>query len=110
VKSAEAMIHSLAGLEKVTSEKPDGAAVSLRFESHELALSNLADAADAGSAAEAETAMTAKKLAELEKTIGTLEGRLANPGYAERAPAAMVQQTKDQLAKAIAERDALRKS
>ena len=107
VKSAEAMIFTLAGLEKVTADKPSGPAVALRFESFELSLSNMADAADAGAAAEAEKAMAAKKLAELEKAIATLEARLANPGYAERAPAAMVQQTKDQLAKAKAERSAL---
>ena len=36
----------------------------------------------------------------------TLEGRLNNPGYAQKAPPAMVKQTQDQLAKAKADRDA----
>ena len=35
-----------------------------------------------------------------------MEKRLANPGYSEKAPPAMVQQTRDQLAKAKAELEA----
>jgi valyl-tRNA synthetase len=47
-----------------------------------------------------------KQIADMDKSIATLEGRLNNPGYADRAPPAMVQQTRDQLTKAKADRDA----
>ena len=47
-----------------------------------------------------------KQIADLDKTIRTLEGRLANPGYADKAPPAMVQQTRDQLARAKDDRTA----
>jgi valyl-tRNA synthetase len=65
-------------------------------------LSNLADEVDVG----AERARLEKVIADNEKSIKTLEGRLNNPGYAQKAPPAMVKQTQDQLAKAVAERDA----
>jgi valyl-tRNA synthetase len=68
----------------------------------EFRLSDLADAVDAG----ADRARLEKQVADLTKSIATLEGRLSNPGYTDRAPPAMVQQTRDQLAKAQAEREA----
>ena len=39
-----------------------------------------------------------KRLEEVRKNIGSLESRLRNKGYVERAPAHLVQQTRDQLA------------
>ncbi|MFT3788445.1 MAG: valine--tRNA ligase [Tepidisphaeraceae bacterium] len=44
-----------------------------------------------------------KRKGELVKQIAALEGRLNNPGYADRAPAKLVEQTKQQLAEAKAE-------
>ena len=49
--------------------------------------------------AEAERARLTKLIADKQKSIATLEGRLANPGYAAKAPPAMVKQTQDQLSK-----------
>ncbi len=44
-----------------------------------------------------------KRAEELKKQIAQLEDRLGKPGYADKAPAKMVQQSRDQLAKAQAE-------
>ncbi|NJL32135.1 MAG: class I tRNA ligase family protein [Phycisphaerales bacterium] len=50
--------------------------------------------------ADAEKDRLLKRRGELEKSIGNLQGRLKNPSYVDRAPPALVQQTKDQLAQA----------
>jgi valyl-tRNA synthetase len=101
-------LATLAGLETQTTDAPAGSHVVFTFEAREYAVSNLADAAavDTG----AERARLEKIIADSEKLIAVLEGRLANPGYAQKAPPHMVQQTKDQLAKAIAERSAAAES
>ncbi|MFM9996523.1 MAG: valine--tRNA ligase [Phycisphaerales bacterium] len=105
-RAAGDMVATLSGLEKITTESPTGTGVPFIFEGVPCHLSNLADAVDAG----AEQERKSKRLAELAKSITTLEGRLANPGYVDRAPPAMVEQTRDQLAKAKAERDAIASS
>jgi valyl-tRNA synthetase len=51
----------------------------------------------------ADSQRVAKLREELGKKISTLRGRLANEGYIARAPAKLVQETKDQLAAAEAE-------
>jgi valyl-tRNA synthetase len=99
------VVETLAGLARVDDGPPTAGATAFRFESADLFLSDMADAIDAG----AERAMIAKQASELEKSIKTYQGRLANPGYADKAPPAMVQQTRDALAKAQAELDELRK-
>jgi valyl-tRNA synthetase len=55
--------------------------------------------------ADAEKTRLSKRRDELNKTIATLEGRLNNPSYADKAPAHLVQQTRDQLTLARKERD-----
>jgi len=52
----------------------------------------------------AEKARVAKACDDLAKTIKTLRGRLASEAYTSKAPAHLVQQTRDQLATAQAER------
>ncbi|HEX2970772.1 MAG TPA: hypothetical protein VHP11_00465, partial [Tepidisphaeraceae bacterium] len=52
---------------------------------------------------DAEKQRVAKRREELTKQISALKGRLANKAYAEKAPAHLVQQTRDQLAEAEAE-------
>ncbi|MGE5609588.1 MAG: valine--tRNA ligase [Bacillota bacterium] len=52
---------------------------------------------------DAEKQRITKRREELTKQIGALKGRLANKAYAEKAPAHLVQQTRDQLAEAEAE-------
>jgi valyl-tRNA synthetase len=51
----------------------------------------------------ADKAMSEKRCADLKKQIATLRGRLSNESYTAKAPAHLVQQTKDQLAAAEAE-------
>ena len=53
--------------------------------------------------ADAEKQRVGKRREELTKLIATLEGRVNNEGYVARAPAHLVQQTRDQLAEAKAE-------
>ncbi|HRQ72863.1 MAG TPA: class I tRNA ligase family protein [Phycisphaerales bacterium] len=100
--AAEPIVQTLASLHTVTADTPDGPSVSFRFEGHELRLGDLADAVDAG----AERERLSKRITDLDRSISALETRLANPGYADRAPAHLVQQTRDQLDRARAERDA----
>ncbi|MFT5422708.1 MAG: valyl-tRNA synthetase [Phycisphaerales bacterium] len=94
------LIETLAGVETCTTEPAEGLSSAFTFEGVEHRLSNLADALDAG----AEKERLAKRLAELDKSIGALEGRLNNPGYADKAPAKLVDQTRQQLADLQAER------
>jgi valyl-tRNA synthetase len=51
----------------------------------------------------AETQRLSKRRDELAKQISAMKGRLSNEGYIAKAPAHLVQQTKDQLAQAEAE-------
>lgn len=99
--AAVALVKTLCGVSGVTTEASK-TSVAFTFDSAEWRLSDLADAVDAAS----ERARLSKLIADLEKSIATLDGRLSNPGYADKAPAHMVQQTRDQLTKAKAERDA----
>ncbi|MFN9993950.1 MAG: valine--tRNA ligase [Phycisphaerales bacterium] len=93
---------SLAQISEYASGSPAGPSVAFTFSALEHHVSDLADAVDA----DAEHSRLSKLIADLDKSIATLEGRLSNPGYALKAPPHMVQQTKDQLEKAKAEREA----
>ncbi|TVQ63132.1 MAG: valine--tRNA ligase [Phycisphaerales bacterium] len=99
-----ALVRTLANVDTITADAPAGPSVAFSFEQREHKLSNLADAVDAG----AERERLTKQIAELDKSIGALEGRLNNPGYAERAPAHLVEQSRAQLEQAKADRDAAR--
>ena len=107
-----ALVQTLALIEAIDSGAQPTGAVAITFEGKQLFLSNLRDAAAAtapgatGSVNDAERERLTKLIADSEKSIATLEGRLNNPGYAQKAPPAMVKQTQDQLAKAKADRDA----
>jgi valyl-tRNA synthetase len=89
-----ALVSTLAGIQTITTDPPKGPAATFTFEAAECHISNLAETVDI----EAERARIHKRLEELRKQAGILEGRLGNPGYAQKAPPAMVQQTRDQLA------------
>lgn len=106
IKPALGVVETLAGLARVAAEAPAAgeASVSLALDRFELNLSNLREAIDA----EAEKARLAKLVAEREREVGALEQRLNSPGYADRAPAKLVEQSRQQLAQKIAERDAAR--
>jgi valyl-tRNA synthetase len=62
-------------------------------------LSNLSDAIDAG----AETDRLTKQLETLRKSESALNIRLSNPGYADKAPPKLVEESKTQLTKIRAE-------
>ena len=97
--------ETLAGLESITTEAPEGEAVVFDFEGVELKLSNLADAVDAS----AERERLEARLKELEGSIGALEKRLSNPGYTDKAPAHLVAETRGKLEQQITERDTVTK-
>ncbi len=73
-------------------EKPNDAA-AVRAAEVEIYLHGLVQA-------DAEKERLQKRQTELQKSIANLQGRLKNPSYVDRAPPALVQQTKDQLAQA----------
>ncbi len=103
VTDAEAaLIRTLANVDTISNSAPAGPSVTFTYNAAEHRLSNLADAVDAS----AERARLEKLIADRNKQIKTLEGRLANPGYAQKAPPAMVEETRTQLQQAIQERDA----
>ncbi len=103
---AGTVVETLAGLGAIRPEPPAAgdAGVAVSWAQSELRLSNLREAVDAG----AEKARLAKLLAEREREIGGLETRLNSPGYADRAPAKLVEQSRQQLAQKLVERDAAR--
>lgn len=88
------LVETLAGVDTITADDPEGQSASFTFEGEEYRLSNLADALDAG----AERERLEKELTTIEKSIAGINGRLSNPGYVDKAPAHLVQQTRDQLA------------
>jgi valyl-tRNA synthetase len=104
IGAGEGLVSALAGLEKLTDAAvPAGVpAAVVPLEAMELFISNFADAIDQG----AERERLERLIGECDKAIAALDGRLNNPGYAERAPAHLVQQTRDQRTAKAAERDA----
>ena len=77
-------------------QKPANAAVAVVAGGVEIYLHDLVDP-------NAEKARMGKRADELRKNIAALEGRLASKNYTDKAPAHLVQQTRDQLAAAKAE-------
>jgi len=101
------LVETLAGLERTTTDAPEGPATVFTFEATEHRLSGLVEA---GAAAGAERERLEKQVAELNESIEVLQKRLSNPGYVEKAPAHLVQQTRDQLATLEREREAAQES
>jgi valyl-tRNA synthetase len=81
---------------------PPGAVRAMANQSCEIFIEDLVDA-------EAEQQRATKRIAELEKQIASLEGRLNNPGYLAKAPPHLVEQTKQELEAAKAELAKLKK-
>ncbi len=107
-KEQLSLAMTLAGLDRVGDAPAPAGSTLFTFESREFGLSNLADAAEADAAGDAERHRLTRQIADLEKSASTLEARLANPGYADKAPPHMVQQTRDQLSKIRGDLDAAR--
>ncbi|GAB5495710.1 MAG: valine--tRNA ligase [Phycisphaerales bacterium] len=97
--------ETLADLEAITTDTPSGESVSLDFEGVELKLSNLADEVDA----DTERERLEQQLKDLDGSIGALEKRLSNPGYTDKAPAHLVEETRKKLEQQQAEREAVNK-
>ncbi len=108
VKAGDGFVETLAGLAAVVASDPEGAASSFTFDAREFRLSDLQDESAGGSDAERER--LSRQIEELEGSIATLQKRLSNPGYTEKAPAHLVEQTRNQLAGLESELDAARKS
>ncbi len=104
LRTHEGLVSTLATLGRIVTEPPQGHAAALTFEAGAFNLSDLTDPGETqGSVSEAEKTFLSKRKSDLSKEIVTYEGRLASPGYAMKAPPAMVQETKDKLDKARAE-------
>ncbi|HMN39932.1 MAG TPA: valine--tRNA ligase [Phycisphaerales bacterium] len=99
--AAPGLVENLAGLEAIGTTKPASGvpAVAFRAGGEDMHLTNLADAIDAG----AEKDRLTKQLETQRKSEAALAGRLNNPGYADKAPAKLVEESRAQLAKIRAE-------
>ena len=106
IESATEVIEFMAGVGSVSLDVPTSRSVDIRCLGLDLTLSDLSEGVDN----DAERLRLTRELADKDKTIAAMETRLANPGYSEKAPAHLVQQTRDQLAQVKAERAALAES
>ncbi|MEM9167394.1 MAG: valine--tRNA ligase [Planctomycetota bacterium] len=93
--------EALAGLDTITTAPPESDSVAFVFEGAEQRLSNLADAIDAG----AERERLTKLIEDLDRSIAALDKRLTNPGYTEKAPKHLVDETRAQRDQKAADRD-----
>ncbi len=105
IGTQQGLIESLTNVKVVAVgpdlEKPDDAAVIVRPLA-EVFLHNQLDA-------DAEKTRLTKHLAEVSGQVKNLEGRLSNEKYTRKAPAHLVQESRDKLAGMIRERDAVKK-
>jgi len=91
---AGGLAETIANLEAVTTDAPDGPALVLPFEGRELHLTGHAASAED---AAAQRERLEKQIADLTRSIKALEGRLSNPGYVQKAPEKLVSETRAQL-------------
>lgn len=97
--AAPMLVETLAGLEGAVTTAPQSGSAAVAFRSNgvEMHLSNLADATTVDTGAEKER--LTKQVETLRKSETALAGRLNNPGYADKAPAKLVEESRNQLAK-----------
>jgi len=93
------VIRTLADLGSITTDPPGPSSVVCPLGEVEVHLSDLADEVDT----QAERVRLERHAAELESSRTTLEQRLLNPGYTEKAPRKLVDQTREQLERVKAE-------
>ena len=86
------------------SNLPEGA-VSFRHCDRDQAVSGLADDLDT----DALRARLLREIQELEKSLAALEKRLSNPGYTQKAPPHLVEETRAQHAKTSADLEEARR-
>ena len=94
LRAGSGFVETIANLAAVTTDPAEGPALALAFEGAELKLTG--HAATEGDA-DAQRERLTRQVADLDKSIAALEARLNNPGYTDKAPAKLVNQTRDQL-------------
>jgi len=104
IRGAEGVLATLAGLAEISSAPAGKDAPSVVVEGLELKLSSLADALDPA----AERDRLTRRIAEEERKVATITGRMNNPGYMAKAPPKLVEESKAQLAQSQAELETLR--
>lgn len=104
LQAAGPVAPALAALAGISTDPPANPATTIRFQfgTDELHLSGVVEAVDP----DKERAELSATIERLDKEIGILDKRLSNPGYADKAPPKMVQESRDQLAQKQAERRA----
>ncbi len=100
------LVETLCNLSEVSGEDAPDASASFVFEGTEYRVSDLADAVDAS----VEKERLTNELASLNKAISGLEGRLSNPGYVDKAPEHLVNQTRAELEQKKQDRDSVQSS
>ena len=91
INQAEAAVLSMATLDAVTEHSSEGIQVHVEGE----AMSLTGHEQEIDSDQEIERLRT--RISELEKSVGALAGRLNNPGYVDKAPAHLVEETRGTL-------------
>ncbi len=106
VEPVQDIVRALAGLGEIGGADVEHAesTVAFRCFDRELHLSDLADALDAG----AEREHLGREVGEFEKSLAALDKRLNNPGYTEKAPAHLVEETRTQREKVASDLGAAR--
>ncbi len=99
------VVETLANIERVATEARVSSALPFTHDGTEHAIFAEGQQTDTA----ALKAQVAETIAKLEKDVNALEGRLKNTGYTDKAPAHLVQQTRDQLVQKQNECDAAKK-
>lgn len=94
IKAGSGLVETLSN-STTTTDDPGAGAVPFTYEAQEYFVSGFADGS--GVDAESARAQLEESKAKLAKDISALEGRLANKGYTDKAPAHLVEETRNQL-------------
>lgn len=97
------MVETLCNLKEVSTDEAPESSAAFVFEGAEYRVSDLADAVDAS----VEKERLTKELEDLNKSIAGLEGRLSNPGYTDKAPEHLVNQTRAELEQKKQDRESM---
>ena len=94
IKAGAGLVETLSN-STPTTDAPGAGAIPFTYEAQEFFVSGFADGS--GVDAESARAQLEESKAKLSKDIAALEGRLANKGYTDKAPAHLVEETRNQL-------------
>ena len=95
-KKHDAVLSSVAGLEKIEMLDDSSSGVTIPFGGERVLLANLMDEADAKKA----IARLEEEIETLEKRVLSLRGKLSNQAYVDNAPSELVEETREILAQA----------